>query len=393
MRESFLGSQRQSTNLGMQQHAWIMVGLVTIITNMTALADPPVVSHDDSFSKEALFKADVSTLKDTQLVIHPDVPLDPSKNVLWCGTMQLAWNKAIDLVGEKLHFTTPSPSADLLNRQDFTDTDLDPASYVALADFEKNNVEDEIRAALEKTFQGSASPELIPPKPSSSGPYDFVAYAYLFKNLSFPKPFLEDSPINFAGTEVTAFGLGHGREDTHLTQDVLNQVLIYDYKTGQDFIIKLKTKSTNDDLILAQVAPQPTLQATIDAVLQRFNNSTPQPANFGDSLAVPLINFDLRRDFSELVGLILQPGPNSRIKSALVIAEAKQLVRFQLNEKGAILKSEAVVLALAGASGYEREMYFDHPFLILMKRKDSKQPYFALWVGNATLLVSAPKQP
>jgi hypothetical protein len=34
-------------------------------------------------------------------------------------------------------------------------------------------------------------------------------------------------------------------------------------------------------------------------------------------------------------------------------------------------------------------MIFDRPFLILMKQAKSDQPYFALWVGNASLLVPA----
>ena len=85
----------------------VVAGLAFACMAIKAMADPPVASHDDAFSKEGLFKADVSKLKDTQLVAHPDVPARPQdENVLWCGTLQLAWNKAIDLVGEKLHFTS-----------------------------------------------------------------------------------------------------------------------------------------------------------------------------------------------------------------------------------------------------------------------------------------------
>jgi len=116
-------------------------------------------SHDDSFSRQGLFKADVSTLKDTQLVAHPDVPLAADENVLWCGTLQLAWNKAVGLVGEKLHFTRQPRMADLLNREDFTDADLDPSSCVALADFERNRVEDEFAPRWRK-------PSTARPRPS-----------------------------------------------------------------------------------------------------------------------------------------------------------------------------------------------------------------------------------
>jgi len=376
----------------MKPGSWIKVSLAATVIFGTALADPPPVSHDDSFSKEGLFKADVASLTDTQLIAQPDVPLDPAKNVLWCGTLQLAWNKAIDLVGEKLHFANQPPIVDLLNRQDFTGADLDPGSYVALADFERNNVEDEIRAALQKTFLGAASPELIPPKSPHPGPDDFVAYAYLYKNLSFPLPFEEiEQPLQFGGKSVESFGFMENRDK--LPAAVFGQVSIYDYQSPDDFIIKLKTKSPDDQLILAKITPGATLDATIADVLKRMTPDKRETALKRDELAVPKLNFDLRKDFNDLVGLVLQPGPDAKIKNKLVVTEVKQLVRFQLNENGAILKSEAAI-AMAESIAFENPpkthiMIFDKPVLILMKRANTDHPYFALWVGNPSLLVAA----
>ncbi len=362
----------------------VFVVLFALALRQSAPAEP--VSHDDSFSKEGLFKADVSTLKDTQLVAHPDVPLAADQNVLWCGTLQLAWNEAVGLVGEKLHFDRQVPEVDLLNRMDFTRKDLDPDSYVALADFEVNHVEDEIRAALEKTFQGAASPELIPPKPPHPGPDDFVAYAYLYKNLAFATPFPDHSPLNFGTTAVKAFGFD---SEGQRPPGALEQVEINDYHSPNDFVIELKTKAANDELILAKVPPAATLEATISSVLGRLGQHSISIVGPGDMLAVPKLNFDLRRDFSELEGLVLEPSPGAKIHRRLVISKAEQLVRFQLNEKGAILKSEAVIAMKAMAMRPRHMMIFNQPFLILMKQKDSSRPYFALWVGNASLLVPA----
>jgi hypothetical protein len=363
----------------------LALGLVLLLPPM-ARAQPADASHDDSFSKEGLFKANVAALTDTELVAQPDLPLAPNHNMLWCATLQLAWNEAIGLVGEKLHFTRPSPVADLLNREDFTRKDLDPGSYVAVADFERNHVEAEIRAALEQTFHGEASPELIPEVPRNPGPDDFVAYAYLYKNLAFAVPFADMGPLDFNGREVKSFGFN---QESRLPDGARAQVSICDYQSPQDFIIELKTKAANDELILAKVAPGATLQATIQAVLARISV---HPASFiepGDEMEVPKLNFDLRRDFSELEGLVLQPGPAAKIKNRLVITKAEQLVRFQLNEKGAILKSEAVIAFRATAMRAGHLLIFNGPFLILMKQKSAAQPYFALWMANPTLLVPA----
>jgi len=367
----------------------LIILIVVVISPMLVIAfgEEPAASHADSFSQGGLLKANVSTVKDTQLVANPDVPLPKNQNVLWCGTLQLAWNKAIDLVGEKLHFSNQPPVVELLNQEDFTSADLNAGSYVALADFERNNVEDEIRAALAKTFHGAASPELIPPRPSHFGPDDFVAYAYLYKNLSFPQPFEDNPSLDFGKTKVKNFGFVTNLD--RLPDGLIEQVTICDYKSPDDFIIKLKTKSPDDELILAKVPPASTLQATMDNVLQREKMNKPVTPGSGDTLAVPKLNFDLRGDFPALEGLVLLPSPAAHVKN-LKTKSVKQLVRFQLNEKGAILKSEAVITMRASIVFERREphvMIFDRPFLILMKRANSDHPYFALWVGNASLLV------
>jgi hypothetical protein len=274
----------------------------------------------------------------------------------------------------------------MLNREDFTAADLDPASYVALADFERNHVEAEIRAALEKTFHGSAAPELIPPVPPHPGPDDFVAYAYLFKNLAFAHPFSDSGYLNFGGRPVANFGFD---EETRLDNGAPSQVQIDDYQARDNFIIELKTKSAADQLIIAQVTPAATLEATIDAVLARIAKTPPAPVEPGDTLRVPKLNFDLRHSFTDLQGLVLQPTPAAKITTPLILSEVQQLVRFQLNEKGAVLKSEATITATALAMRTDHLLIVDHPFLLLLKETSSPRPYLALWIGNPTLLVPA----
>jgi hypothetical protein len=351
-----------------------------------SLADPASGSHDAAFSNVGLFKADASTLKDTFLIAHPATPLNPATNVIWCGTLPLCWNEAIKLVGEKLHFTTASPVVDFLNQEDFTAADLDPSSYVAIADFEKNYVEDEIRAALEKTFGGAASPELIPPAPVHPGPDDFVAYSYLFKNLAFTHVFSDQVSLDFPDKPVECFGF----DSTYRMKEARSQVTICDYQSDDDFVISIATKSPQDELILAKVQPRATLTETISNVLQREEHGSPADLTNRDSLAVPKLNFDLRRDFPELEGLVLKPSASAKVKGPLVISNAEQLVRFQLNEKGAILKSEAVMdIVGATASGFEppsHQLIFNAPFLLMLRQKGAPQPYLALWIGNMTLL-------
>lgn len=372
----------------MKSQLRILAVLIVISTFSNLQAQTP--SHADSFSKQGLLKANVAQLKDTELVAHPDAPLDATKNVLWCGTLQLAWNEAIGLVGEKLRFANEPPLVGLLNQEDFTRADLDAASYVAIADFERNHVEDEIRAALEKTFGGAASPELIPPIPTNPHPQDFLAYAYLYKKLAFRQAFEDKKPFAFGDTQVKNFGFTNERSE--IRKDRVAQVTLCYYDSPDNFIIKVKTKSPEDELILAKIPTSSTLQAAMNYVVDRTTNAKPIEIGFDDVLSVPKLNFDLRGDFPQLENLVLQPSRHARVNN-LKTTSVKQLVRFQLNENGAILKSEAV-MGFVGAVAMPtppkiHTMIFDRPFLILMKQTGSPMPYFALWVGNASLLMPA----
>jgi hypothetical protein len=69
-----------------------------------------------------------------------------------------------------------------------------------------------------------------------------------------------------------------------------------------------------------------------------------------------------------------------------------QDTRFKLDEKGAVLKSRAFFMAMkaeapAPGNAKPRMFIFDKPFLIYMKQKIGKYPYFVLWINNPELML------
>ncbi|QEE50097.1 hypothetical protein FUA48_11055 [Flavobacterium alkalisoli] len=68
-----------------------------------------------------------------------------------------------------------------------------------------------------------------------------------------------------------------------------------------------------------------------------------------------------------------------------------QRISFQLDENGAIIESEAEVAVTEemepGEKIVPKKMLINKPFLLLLKRRDSKNPYLAVWVQNTELLV------
>ena len=66
------------------------------------------------------------------------------------------------------------------------------------------------------------------------------------------------------------------------------------------------------------------------------------------------------------------------------IAQAIQNTKFQLNQKGAILESEAEI-HLKKNGGEKRYLVFSQPFLLMLREKGRTHPYLAVWFNNPEL--------
>jgi hypothetical protein len=223
-------------------------------------------------------------------------------------------------------------------------------------------------------------------------PNAFMAYAFLLKELEFGTPFESlERPILFRTeprwTEVKGFGIDeyNPRHAGHRELRKQLSILAINAATG-GCIVQLHSKSPRDEIILAKIKPRKTLLRTIQKVQKMIVEKHADEERYwefdqylvtGDPLQIPKIDFDIGHSYSELIGkgfLNDRGGEN-------YIAQARQEIRFMLNEKGAILESEA----LAGAEGGEAK--FNEPFLLYLKEKQAKFPYLAIWVDNAEILM------
>ena len=166
-----------------------------------------------------------------------------------------------------------------------------------------------------------------------------IFYAYLEKKLLFKNKFKNrDEPLPFcAGTtraDVKSFGL----EEMETVSRAMQQVRIHDYANKDDFVIRINTES--DDIVMAKVLPAATLHETLATVRRRIKDrdSTYRRPNVEklDTLVIPKINFGIDRRYSEIIGRMF-------LGSIYSVGEAKQQVRFMLNEAGATLVSEVVM--------------------------------------------------
>ena len=101
-------------------------------------------------------------------------------------------------------------------------------------------------------------------------------------------------------------------------------------------------------------------------------------------MSVPVVDFELLREYNEFAGETLTTAQGGRYP----VIDFRQQIRFRMDEKGAMLKSESC-LTVMGIPEPPRALLFNKPFLIALRYKEAQLPYFALWVDNAEVLVPA----
>ena len=347
---------------------------------------------DTMFRGKPPLTADADTLKKSYVSAVLDTTIQTGTNVLWCSTFQLAWDQACKTVGGDLRFQPPEdPMVAALNHHVVSPADLDSDSFIAMAGRVGDGIIERINLATALKFPGAPRPRFAP-RVGLQRPQDIEAYSYLFKKLDFPVPFERlDEPLNFGGTNVTAFGMGFNKPGH---EKMAGNVSILDYKSADDFVIELKTKSALDHLVLAKVKPEKTLGDTIAMVQKRRENASPIAAYPSDVMSVPKMFFDITRGYHEIVGrTLIDPATGTPTDQQLL--EAVQNIKFQIDEKGVVLVSEANMSFGCSAEGIRmpvHQLIFDKPFLLVMSREGGKSPYFALWVDNAELLEKAGQQ-
>jgi hypothetical protein len=312
------------------------------------------------------------------------VPIEPGKNILYCSTFQLAWNMMQDsIIKEDILLEGDPEIARMLNKQLSRASDISEDCYVAMVGFLTQEFLDRVNRKLKEKFGDQAPPEVV--EPISPTIPQFFAYAYLFKNLEFEHIFrVSTYPIVFNSgndtTKLNAFEVN--------SQEQRDQVTVLDYNDDSDFIISLRSKSPDDEIILAKIPAQATLLAAIQSVQDRITQSSPSKVEDDELVKIPKCDFNVTHDYDELIGKgLLNPGWGEWF-----ISKAVQWTRFRLNEKGIVLKSEAKLIGMGfraqDSHRKPRQFILDRPFLICLREKDGRYPYFAMWIDNPELLLA-----
>lgn len=343
-----------------------------------------------------VFDGDSELLNESIVIPTLDTPLPAGKNVIWCASFELAWNRLkSDVVKGNVEVAGAEQVAARLNASVASESDLSPESCFATAGWAKDGIGERIRREFAARFPGEPLPEIDPQAV-------LVAYAYLKAAARFTIPFF-DNPAEFAfvdgagrRTAVSSFGIRIRLDDSVADDRVRKQVEVLYVKRSAspdddakgrivptEFALDPCRTTSPYQIVFAVVPRQDTLAATLADVVSKIEHWSPGHAvEFGalDVLLVPNMFWKITHHFRELEGRerkLLNPG-----FEGLWIETALQTIEFKLDRSGAELASESGVAIAAIPTHY----VFDRPFLVYMKKRDAARPFFVMWVDNAELL-------
>ncbi|MBD1433930.1 hypothetical protein H8B06_13915 [Sphingobacterium sp. DN00404] len=203
-------------------------------------------------------------------------------------------------------------------------------------------------------------------------------------NLHFVPAFVDfPNGITFDGKTVNAFGTS-GFQNA----EYMNRLHIAAYRDDDHFILQLLPKEQDHELFLFKTD---TVYSTFEQMYAdllaacRHERGQHQLTDL-DVVYIPKIEFDERHQFHQFLKKIFFVK-----KKDYSITGAQQQITFGLNQHGVSMKTEAEIIINDGAYPMDdppvpKQLVFDKPFYILMRKTDMENPYMALYVTNADIL-------
>ena len=301
-------------------------------------------------------------------------------NTVWCGTFNLIWNLLKDELAKKdIIFENMTDVVINLNKGTFSEDDLDEDCYYITYGYATKELKNIIEKAIKDKFNETS--DILESFDFLEDSNDYFLYTMLKKEFKFKYKFDELENGKFKDTEdVKYFGI---RESSK--EELKDQVEVLYYDSDDSFAVKLKTK-TNDEIILNK---SPKGNSFYDIYNNILNLNSEFDGNMyldtKDTLKVPYLKLDALSEVKEVEN---KPFSFANGES-YYISKALQTIKFELDSTGGKIKSEAAMMvretaALITEPEEIRHFNLDDEFVIFLKEKDSKLPYFAAKINDIT---------
>ncbi len=302
----------------------------------------------------------LTEFKKTVFLPSLETPFDFKRNGIYAASFLMAW----DEIKKEVRDPIRKFDCEELTRMDSSD------SYKEVMN--ENEYESSIQI---KRYDSSLEGESF-----------FIhAHANFRKSLPFMYPLKRDEKsLQFLLHKVSSIGFSGNNSG----------VSILYYKNDDDFAIGILPKdqaheiilmksSFKEDLILKNEIHR--LEELVSEFKQGKDDKNRWKYNFNDDdrVSIPIIEFDIEANYPEIEGCEFFTD-----KRNFFMLTASQRTAFVLNEKGAEIESEGgfVMTESLEEQPTLKMMIFDKHYLILLKKKKSRYPYFAMFVANSEIL-------
>ncbi len=304
----------------------------------------------------------------------------------WCATFNLIWNDLKDdLVKQDIKFNKNNTYVDNLNKELFKESDISNDYYYKVYGRKTLELKSEIEKNIKDKFNQTSdildkfdwSDDSLDNNSNSLERYIF--YTMLYREFKYKTKFMKLDKDKFNNIEkVKYFGVRDNKESYK------NQINVIYYNNEDDFAIKLTTTS-NDEIIINKNPKGNTFE-------EIYNNSITTGSNYkgnkeftkSDNFKMPYINLNVLKEYNELENKEFYDKDNN----ILIIDKALQTIKFELNENGGKIKSEAGMDAVKFSSldskEESRSLNVNKTFAIFLKEDSKDKPYFAARIDDIT---------
>lgn len=303
---------------------------------------------------------------------HPLTGSFWKENYIWSIGMQLCWNQLYnDFIHGPVQLEKEGQVAQnlvsLFNLRRFDKSAVSPESIYTNAGFGPKILKT-IQEDLARDFPDRSTDTLGELAPA---PDDLICFSYLYKKFQHFSRFKEID-MTFLGAQVKGF-----------TPEISASrgIEILDYDDDDNFVLRLLSKSMQDEIILIKGNESASMEEILDFLSAPLRGSAPKEA---DTIQIPNITLKIDREYQELIGARLIAEGNDL--DQYVLAKMEEQIRLSLNYLGATVESEAVMVFARGGMYNPKRLVFDRPFWLILKEQQSSQPYLVVKVNNAELL-------
>ena len=367
------------------------------VENRINSGDVSLVSNNEIHNEnddEKFDNNEKSTIKENEDLLVVPTMLDEIKNdSVYCPTFQIVWNELSDYFcdGKKVEMLNGTNSLiENLNERTFEKTDLSDDYYYVKVGKSVLSVKKEIEDGIKDKFNETSDILDMVAWGDDSGEdfnideYEkYVFYSMLKREFTFNEPFdvINENGIFKDFTNVKYFGI-NSDSDSKLR----DQVDVLFYEDYNNHSVLLNTKQ-GDEVILLRVSDNSF--KNFDEVykyLEIKTNEFEGEREFvkDDELTVPNIKFDVLKKYNQLIGKTF----NSNEGVTREISDALQTIRFEIDNEGGKIKSEAIIAVKMSAIILPREkrnFSYDDTFYLMLRENGKNKPYFMVRVDNIEL--------